>query len=351
MRNPNTNPNFRGPSNPIRSQNPQPMRSTMQNRGTGGNPNFGSRMNNPTFPQQGQLGGASTFGQSTPYSPQMFPNSVPPNMPGVMNQTNRGATNSNSRLINSNPRSMPPNMQNKIPNNSISSNNPTKQMPPNMHNNGIGGGINNPNFGSIPSHSILPHHNPQFGGPSQFGGNNDLNSHNGPQPGYGQYPQDPSMFNNHGFTSGHGYNPYGGYNASNSNHGTGGMNNFNYGTGQQTFQPQQMVPHQMYPNMPSQVMPQPIVPYTGNGIYNPSYTPQPARDDYAESHQPKGYCAISGKPLYDNTPQHKDEFQQANFYGNPPKGDYYFDDTTNQWIPYNPAPQHHEENGNDCTIM
>uniref|UniRef100_A0A914LMF9 Uncharacterized protein n=1 Tax=Meloidogyne incognita TaxID=6306 RepID=A0A914LMF9_MELIC len=252
MRNPNTNPNFRGPSNPIRSQNPQPMRSTMQNRGTGGNPNFGSRMNNPTFPQQGQLGGASTFGQSTPYSPQMFPNSVPPNMPGVMNQTsaNRGATNSNSRLINSNPRSKAPNMQNKIPNNSISSNNPTKQMPQNIHKNGIGGGINNTNFGSIPSHSILPPHNPQVGGPSQFGGNNYLNSHNGPQPGYDQPPQDPSMFDNHGFASGYGFNSNGGYNASmppnfpNSNQGTGRMNNFNYGTGQQTFQPQQMVPHQ-----------------------------------------------------------------------------------------------------------
>uniref|UniRef100_A0A915LTS9 Uncharacterized protein n=1 Tax=Meloidogyne javanica TaxID=6303 RepID=A0A915LTS9_MELJA len=94
MRNPNpsrvppnmrvgmNNTNFKGPSNPIRPQNPQPMRPIMQNRGTGVNPSFGSRMNNPTFPQQGpqfrgnpQFGGPSTFGQNNHFTPQMFPNS------------------------------------------------------------------------------------------------------------------------------------------------------------------------------------------------------------------------------------------------------------------------------------
>ena len=50
----------------------------MQNRGIGGNPNFGPRMNNPTFPQQGpqfggnpQFRGTSQFGQN---NTQMFPN-------------------------------------------------------------------------------------------------------------------------------------------------------------------------------------------------------------------------------------------------------------------------------------
>uniref|UniRef100_A0A915N2J6 Uncharacterized protein n=1 Tax=Meloidogyne javanica TaxID=6303 RepID=A0A915N2J6_MELJA len=81
-------PNFRGPSNPIRPQNPQPMRPTMQNRGIGGNPNFGPRMNNPNLSQQGpqfrgnpQFGGPSTFGQSTPYNAQMLPNPGRQNMP------------------------------------------------------------------------------------------------------------------------------------------------------------------------------------------------------------------------------------------------------------------------------
>uniref|UniRef100_A0A915LPZ3 Uncharacterized protein n=1 Tax=Meloidogyne javanica TaxID=6303 RepID=A0A915LPZ3_MELJA len=58
----------------------------------------------------------------------------------------------------------------------------------------------------------------------------------------------------------------------------------------------------MPPQMPPQ---QPMIPYTDHDINNPGYTPQPARDDYAGSHEPepKGYCAISGKPLYDTPPQ------------------------------------------------
>uniref|UniRef100_A0A915PF97 Uncharacterized protein n=1 Tax=Meloidogyne floridensis TaxID=298350 RepID=A0A915PF97_9BILA len=367
---------------------------------------------------------------------------MPQNMPGGMNQTNtnRGAPNSNFRLTNprsSNPPSKPP---------MIRPNNQTQQMPPKMLNNGIGGGINNPNFGNRMNNSIPSPHNPQLGGHSQVGGNNYLNSHNGPQPGYGLHPQDPSMLDNHGFASGYGFNSNGGYIASmppnfpNSNQGIGGMNNFDFGTGQQTFPPQQMVPHQHaappknqavarsssmripnrsvppnmrdgmkqtsigtsrqirptkkqpsganiepvttnmpvgrnnansrgthnstrqinpptmqanvpvrnpgmvgtynsnsgnqminqiptessqfggnnnwnpqmsvpqsgYPSMPPQ-MPtqQPMIPYTGHDINNPGYTPQPARDDYAGSHEPgpKGYCAISGKPLYDTPPQ------------------------------------------------
>uniref|UniRef100_A0A915MZX4 Uncharacterized protein n=1 Tax=Meloidogyne javanica TaxID=6303 RepID=A0A915MZX4_MELJA len=64
------------------------VRPTMQNRGTGGNPSFGSRMNNPNLTHQGpqfggnpQFGGPSTFGQNPPYNPQMFPNPGRPNMP------------------------------------------------------------------------------------------------------------------------------------------------------------------------------------------------------------------------------------------------------------------------------
>nr|CAD2178552.1 unnamed protein product [Meloidogyne enterolobii] len=100
----------------------------------------------------------------------------------------------------------------------------------------------------------------------------------------------------------------------------------------------------MPPQMPPQ---QPMIPYTGHDINNPGYTPQPARDDYAGSHEPgpKGYCAISGKPLYDTPPQ------PADYYGGESQRPSYFDYNTQQWIPYNPAPQHHEENGNNCSIM